>query len=101
MESARCGEVVPLEMESSKEGQKILLGFARAVATVHKSFISEIISDNKQSLQKTCEIWGVPAEVCDALLNSMEKDTTYLANGGKWDYSYAIGQYVMDREITA
>jgi len=95
---ARCGEVVPLEMESSKEGQKILLGFARAVATVHKSFISEIISDNKQSLQKTCEIWGVPAEVCDALLDSMEKDTTYLANGGKWDYSYAIGQYVMDRE---
>jgi len=95
---ARCGDVVPLEMESSKEGQKILLGFARAVATVHKSFISEIISDNKQSLQKTCEIWGVPAEVCDALLDSMEKDTTYLANGGKWDYSYAIGQYVMDRE---
>ena len=95
---ARCGEVVPLEMESSKEGQKILLGFARAVATVHKSFISEIISDNKQSLQKTCEIWGVPAEVCNALLGSMEKDTTYLANGGKWDYSYAIGQYVMDRE---
>ena len=95
---ARCGEVVPLEMESSKEGQKILLGFARAVATVHQSFISEIISDNKQSLQKTCEIWGVPAEVCDALLDSMEKDTTYLANGGKWDYSYAIGQYVMDRE---
>jgi CRISPR-associated protein Csc3 len=95
---ARCGEVVPLEMESSKEGQKILLGFARAVATVHQSFISEIISDNKQSLQKTCEIWGVPAEVCDALLDSMEKDTTYLANGGKWDYSYAIGQYVMDRK---
>ncbi len=94
----RCGEIVPLEMESSKDGQKILLGFARAVATVHQSFISEIISDNKLSLQKTCEIWGVPAEVCNALLNSMEKDTTYLANGGKWDYSYAIGQYVMDCE---
>jgi hypothetical protein len=28
----------------------------------------------------------------------MEKDTSYLANGGKWDYSYAIGQYVMDCE---
>jgi CRISPR-associated protein Csc3 len=94
----RCGEVVPLQMESSKDGQRILLGFARAVATVHQSFISEIISDNKQSLQKTCEIWGVPAEVCNPLLNSMEKDTTYLANGGKWDYSYAIGQYVMDCE---
>ena len=94
----RCGEVVHLEMEGSKDGQKILLGFARAVATVHQSFISEIISDNRRSLQKTCEIWGVSAEVCNALLNSMEKDTTYLANGGKWDYSYAIGQYVMNCE---
>ena len=94
----RCGEVVPLEMESSKDGQKILLGFARAVATVHQSFISEIISDNKLSLQKTCDIWGVPEEICSALINSMEKDATYLASGGKWDYSYAIGQYVMDCE---
>lgn len=94
----RCGEIIHAEMESSKDGQKILLGFARAVATVHQSFISEIISDNIQSLQKTCEIWGVPAEVYDALTNSMKKDPTYLANGGKWDYSYAIGQCVMDRE---
>ncbi|MCX6677033.1 MAG: type I-D CRISPR-associated protein Cas10d/Csc3 [Methanothrix sp.] len=92
----RCSEVVPLEMESSKDGQKILLGFARAVATVHQSFISEIISDNRQSLQKTCEIWDVPAEVSSALLNSMEKDATYLASGGKWDYSYAIAQCVMN-----
>ncbi|RQW79447.1 MAG: type I-D CRISPR-associated protein Cas10d/Csc3, partial [Methanothrix sp.] len=57
----RCGQVVPIEMECSKEGQNILLGFARAVATVHQSFVSEVITDNKQSLRKTCEIWGVPA----------------------------------------
>lgn len=95
---SRCAGVVPIEIENSKEGQKILLGFARAVATVHQSFISEIISDNKKSLRKTCEIWGVPAEVCDALIDVMEKDPTYLANGGKWDYSYAIGQCVMDRK---
>jgi len=92
----RCGEVVPIEMESSKEGQKILLGFARAVATVHQSFISEMISDNRQSLRKTCEIWGVPAEIYDKLAESMERDPTYLANGGKWDYSYAIGQCLMN-----
>jgi CRISPR-associated protein Csc3 len=92
----RCGEVVPIEMENSKEGQKILLGFARAVATVHQSFVSEMITDNRQSLQKTCEIWGVPAEVCGKLAEVMERDPTYLANGGKWDYSYAIGQCVMD-----
>ena len=95
----RCGEVVPIEMENSKEGQNILLGFARAVATVHQSFVSEIITDNKQSLRKTCEIWGVSAEVCNALIKSMDTNPTLLANGGKWDYSYAIAQCVIDQEI--
>ncbi|NMC10036.1 MAG: type I-D CRISPR-associated protein Cas10d/Csc3 [Methanothrix sp.] len=95
---SRCAEVAPIEIENSKEGQKILLGFARAVATVHQSFMSEMISDNKQSLRKTCEIWGVPAGVCDALIDVMERDPTYLANGGKWEYSYAIAQCVMDRK---
>jgi CRISPR-associated protein Csc3 len=86
-------------MENSKEGQNILLGFARAVATVHQSFVSEIITDNRQSLQKTCEIWGVSSEVCNSLAKSMDIDPTLLANGGKWDYSYAIAQYVMNQEI--
>ena len=95
----RCCDVTSLEMENSKEGQNILLGFARAVATVHQSFVSEIISDNRQSLQKTCEIWGVSAEVCNALAKSMDTDPTLLANGGKWDYSYAIAQFVINQEI--
>jgi len=94
----RCGEVASLEMESSKEGQNVLLGFARAVATVHQSFVSEIVQDNKQSLMKTCEIWGVQEDVCKALADSMERDPTYLANGGKWDYSYAIAQCVINQE---
>lgn len=95
----RCGEVTSLEMESSKEGQNILLGFARAVATVHQSFVSEIIPDNKQSLKKTCEIWGVKDDVCNALTKSMDTDPTYLANGGKWDYSFAIAQCVINQEF--
>lgn len=95
----KCSEVVPIEMENSKEGQNILLGFARAVATVHQSFVSEIVADNKQSLRKTCEIWGASAEVCDALIKSMDTNSTLLANGGKWDYSYAIAQCVMNQVI--
>jgi len=95
----RCGEITALEMEGSKEGQNILLGFARAVATVHQSFVSNIIADNKQSLWKSCEIWGVPTEVCNALIDSMEKNPLYLANGGKWDYSYALAQCVINQEI--
>jgi CRISPR-associated protein Csc3 len=95
----KCGDVVPIEMENSKDGQNILLGFSRAVATVHQSFISEIIPDNKQSLQKTCEIWGASPDVCNALIKSMDTNSTLLANGGKWDYSYAIAQCVINQEI--
>jgi CRISPR-associated protein Csc3 len=94
-----CGEVTSLQMENSKEGQNILLGFARAVATVHQSFISEIVTDNKQSLRKTCDIWGVPVEVRNTLIKSMDTNPTLLANGGKWDYSYAIAQCVINLEI--
>jgi CRISPR-associated protein Csc3 len=94
----RCAEVVSLGMEGSKDGQNILLGFARAVATVHQSFISEIINDNEQALRATCNVWDVPDEIGNALIKSMNKNPTYLSNGGKWDYSYAIAQCVIDQE---
>lgn len=93
----RADEIVPVELERSEQGQKILVGFARAVATVHQSFISEMISDNKYALSKTCDIWNVPEDVKNALLASMETDPNRLSSGGKWDYAYAIGQCVMDQ----
>ncbi len=93
----RTDETVPIELERSEQGQKILVGFARAVATVHQSFISEMISDNKDALSKTCDIWSVPEDVKNALFDSMETDPNRLASGGKWEYSYAIGQCVMDQ----
>lgn len=95
----KCGDVTSLEMENSKEGQNILLGFARAVATIHQSFVSEIVKDNKMSLRKTCEIWGVSDDVCNSLIKSMDENSALLANGGKWDYSYAIAQCVIDQKI--
>lgn len=93
----RADEIVSIELERAEQGQKILVGFARAVATVHQSFISEMISDNKDALNKTCDIWSVPEDVKNALFASMETDPNYLASGGKWEYSYAIGQCVMDQ----
>ncbi|MCK4651920.1 MAG: type I-D CRISPR-associated protein Cas10d/Csc3 [Methanosarcinales archaeon] len=94
----KADEVVPIDLEKLKEGQEILLGFARAVATVHQSFVSEMISDNRQALSKTCELWNVPKDVENALLKAMDENPSYLAKGGKWEYSYAIGQCVMDQE---
>jgi len=93
----RADETIPIELERSEQGLKILVGFSRAVATVHQSFISEMISNNRDALSKTCEIWEVPEDVKNALFASMETDPNYLASGGKWEYSYAIGQCVMDQ----
>ncbi|MGB9929170.1 MAG: type I-D CRISPR-associated protein Cas10d/Csc3 [Methanosarcina sp.] len=94
----RVQEIVPIKLEASVEGQKILLEFSRAVFSVHKTFVSEMISDNKQALLKTCEIWEVPEDVESSLLKIMDEKPSYLANGGKWEYSYAIGQSVMNQE---
>lgn len=95
----RADDVVPIELDRSESGQKILVGFARAVATVHQSFISEMIPDNREALSKTCEIWKVPEDVTTALLEIMKNDPSHLASGGKWEYSYAIGQSVMDQAL--
>jgi len=94
----RVEEIVPIEIEKSKEGQKILVEFSRAVASVHKTFVSEMISDNRQSLLKTCEIWEVPKDIINSLLEIMDEKPSYLANGGKWEYSYGIGQCVINQE---
>jgi len=94
----KADEVVPIDLEKSEEGQEILLGFARAVATVHQSFVSEMISDNRQALSKTCELWNVPKDVENTLLKSLDENPSYLAKGGKWEYSYAIGQCVLNQE---
>ncbi|MFZ2497401.1 type I-D CRISPR-associated protein Cas10d/Csc3 [Methanosarcina sp.] len=91
-------EIVPIKFEESKDGRKILLEFSRAVASVHKTFVSEMFSDNRQALLKTCEIWEVPEDVKNSLLKTMDEKPSYLANGGKWEYSYAIGQCVINQE---
>ena len=96
---SRVDEVVPIELDRTEIGQRILVGFARAVATIHKSFISQMIPDNKEALLKTCDIWKVPEDVTKALLEIMKNDPNHLASGGKWEYSYAIGQSVMDQAL--
>lgn len=91
-------EIVQIRLEESPEGQNILLEFSRAVYSVHNTFVSKMIPDKRQALLKTCEIWEVPDEVKFSLLKIMDEKPSYLANGGKWEYSYAIGQCVMNQE---
>lgn len=93
----KADETVLIELEESERGRKILVGFARAVATIHQVFVSGMISDNRVALSKTCELWRVPEGVKNSLLDVMGENPSHLASGGKWDYSYAIGQCVMDQ----
>ncbi len=95
----KISKIVPIAMEKSDEGRKILVGFARAIATVHKHFFAELIHDNKQALIKTCDVWKVPDQVKNSLVQELTDNTANLTIGGKWDYSYAIAQTVIDREI--
>ena len=96
-------KAVSIDLEKSEEGRQILVGFARAVATVHKSFISKLIKDDKEALLKSCQLWNVSNDAKEKLVRAREVNHNILggsASGGKWGYSYAIGQYVMNQELS-
>jgi len=94
----RAHEAARMNPEISDREQRMLIDYARMVNTIHKSFISELINGNRQALSKSCEIWFVPDDIKESLLNVSADVAGDLTSGGKWEYAYAIGQCVMDRE---
>jgi CRISPR-associated protein Csc3 len=96
---SKVQDAVHIDLEKSATGQRILLEFARGISTIHKSFVAELIPDNFKALQKTCEIWNVPEDLRNCLSNIPESTVKGLTSGGKWEYSLAIAQCVMDQVI--
>jgi len=92
-------DAVHIDLEKSATGQRILIEFARGISTIHKSFVAELITDNLKALQKTCEIWNVPEDVRNSLSNIENDMVEDFTSGGKWEYSLAIAQCVMDQKI--
>ena len=90
---------LPFDIERSRRP----VGMARLVDTVRRSFVEPIIeaTDHKLSdLEATCAVFGVPDAVQAGLNDATEDDDLSLTAGGKWEYAYGIGQYLIEEQTT-
>lgn len=91
---AKVAEVVPIELDDRRQ----LVGTARLVYTVHRAIVPELDAE-KDDFDITCDLFDVSDEVKEALLHVRDQDPKLLKSGGKWEYSYAIAQELLNREF--
>ena len=85
---------VPITLDDTRQ----LVGAARLVYGVHRHIVPELDADEEDFLV-TCDLFGVSDDVRDALLGTREREPKLLKSGGKWEYSYAIAQQLLDHEF--
>lgn len=90
----KVGSEVPIELDDTRQ----LVGAARLVYGIHRTFVPELDVE-ADAFDVTCDLFGVSEPVKTALGETRERDPKYLKSGGKWEYSYAIGQELLDREF--
>lgn len=83
---------VPITLDDTRQ----LVGVARLVYGVQRTIVPELEKD-ETSLIVTCNLFSVREDVREALVETRERDSSLLKSGGKWEYSYAIGQELLDR----
>ena len=89
-------QYLPFNIERTREP----VGLARFVYTVKRSFVDPIVAetdDDRSGLAATCAVFGVSGAVRDGLETAAEELS--LTAGGKWDYSYGIGQALLNEGV--
>ena len=88
---------LPFEIDRTREP----VGLARLVYTVKRSFVDPVIESvetDVSDLGATCMVFGVSEDVRNGLETAAEELS--LTAGGKWDYSYGIGQSLLNEGMT-
>lgn len=91
---AKVDGEVPITLDNTRQ----LVGAARLVYGLHRAVVPELEAD-EDDFSVTCDMFGVSDAVRDALQETRERNPSLLKSGGKWEYSYAIGQEILDREF--
>lgn len=76
---------------------RVTPGYARLAYTVKRAFVEPLVEEDHldgDALTATCDLFGVEEAVTEGLQELQSDNDLSLAAGGKWDYSYAIGQHV-------
>jgi CRISPR-associated protein Csc3 len=80
------------------------VGLARLAYTLKRAFVEPIldeIDDNRDPLVATCEVFGISEAVQNGLAQAAADEQLDLTAGGKWDYSYGIGQALIEAGNTS
>jgi CRISPR-associated protein Csc3 len=91
---------LPTEIERTRRP----VGYARLVYTVRRAFVDpalEATNNDRSSLEATCEVFDVPDAVLTGLIAASEDDDLSPTAGGKWEYSYGIGQVLIEDGVTS
>jgi len=75
-------------------------GLARFVNTVKGYFVDPLLDSNSTSddlIRATVNVFGLPETLGEQLTDLPEEITTKLTSGGKWEYSYAIADGLLDQ----
>lgn len=91
---ATVDEEIPIELDETRQ----LVAAARLVYSVHRS-ITPALGAEDDDFDVTCDIFAVDEDVRQALHETKDRDPGLLKSGGKWEYSYAIAQDLLDREF--
>lgn len=87
-------ERLPIKIDTTT---RVAPGYARLVYTVKRSFVDPLVDAGlieDDALTATCEVFDIDEEVTAGLQEIRDDDELALTAGGKWDYSYAIGQHI-------
>lgn len=90
---------LPFEIDRTREP----VGFARLAYTVKRSFVDPVLDATdveRDGLTATCEVFGVADAIREGLEAAADEDGLDLTAGGKWDYSYGIGQALLEENAT-
>lgn len=91
----KVDEEVAVDLEKTRQ----LIGVSRMVAGIRKSIVPKLDA-NKEELDITCEIFDINKEVREDLRRvQVERPDLFTGGTGKWEYSYAIAQELLNREF--
>jgi len=91
---------LPIEIERTRRP----VGYARLAYTVRRAFVDPVLEatdDDRSGLEVTCEVFDVPDAVYRGLVAASDDDNLSPTAGGKWEYSYGIGQVLIEDGVTS
>jgi len=74
-----------------------MVAISRIIFTISRTIISKLTDDD--SLEETCIIFNISDKTKNILLNVARTNPNLLTSGGKWEYSYAIANDYLCRNV--